>query len=115
MEKLQIVEMQDGDNTRLDTACNLGRQAADLAEAAVIAIATKQEDIGGMSLGVMIQGKRSDIINLIAHAIVRTAEATGPEKGKLSYDKAADITAAVTIAVFDILYARLSEVDGDDG
>lgn len=114
MEKLLIVELQDGDNTRLDTACNLGCQAADLAEAAVIAIATKQEDTGMMPLGVMVQGKRSDIINLIAHAIVRTAEATGPEEGTLSYETL-NITKAVTRAVCNILDAMLSEVDGDDG
>lgn len=115
MKKWQIVELQDGDNTRLDTACNLGLQAADLAEAAVIAIATKQEDIGGMPLGVMVYGKHSDVVDLIAHAIVGAAEATGPEKGKLSYKKALNITEAVTRAVCYILNARLSEVDGDDG
>lgn len=106
--------LRDGDDPDLDAACNLGCQVAALSRASVIAVATGQEELGTAPLGVIIHGEHSDVVGLIAHAIVGIAETSEPDAGKLTYKKAARITSAITRAIWSIVDDRLEEGE-DDG
>lgn len=115
MEKWQTTRvLQDGDNPDLEAACSLGCQAAALSKASVIAVATEQEEFGAVPLGVIIHGKYSDVVGLIAHTIVAIAETSEPDAGKLTYKKAARITSAVTRAIWAIADDMIEEGE-DDG
>lgn len=115
MEKWQTAKvLRDGDDPDLEAACNLGCQAAALSRASVIAVATGQEELETAPLGVIVHGKYSDVVCLIACAIIDTAQMSEPDAGKLKYKKAARITSDINRAIWAIADDRLEEGE-DDG